>query len=185
MDTRAAEITFLTAIQSLATASQWTRSLTKSLQELPESAGASEATNAAVMAGVTMDRLRTIVKSSQGDSRRGRLTAAKLLEWMDDGRAAEDRAVVKALPTALSDTVDPLIHGKLNDGYLAWQRGTTAYSEGTRQGLLVEPTGFEHSQATDIPRKGEKHKLPGHEIEMPGTNEPKAKKQTGKHELVD
>ena len=45
--------------------------------------------------------------------------------------------------------------------FLAWQIGTDAYNVGTRQGLLEEPKGFEHTQSTDIPRpKEEKHPLP-------------------------
>lgn len=182
MDTRAQEVRFLATIQALATSAQNPRTITKALQDLPESGAASESVRDAVMAGASMDRLRSIVKSSQGDSRRGRAIATRLLEWMDEGRPAEDRAIAKA---NLEVAKDALAGGKLNDGYLNWQRGTNAYHEGTSQGILEEPKGFEHSQSTDIPRKEEKHKLPGNDLPLPGTTNLKYKKPNPKTDLVD
>jgi hypothetical protein len=181
MDNHSLEVRFFSAIQALAMASQSPRAITKSIQELPESVGAADAIHQAVMDGLPMDRLRTIVKSSQGDSRRGRAISGRILDWMEEGRPAPEGE--RPIAKAASDV--PGV-GTLPDGFLKWQLGTDAYSTATRQGLMEEPRyDTESSQATDIPHKGNAFKLPGKEIAMPGTDEPKKKKVNPKTDLVD
>jgi hypothetical protein len=180
MDTQSLEVRFLAAIKALAYASQSPRAVAKALHDLPGATEAAQAVQDALVDGLSMDRLRTIVKASQGDSRRGRAIATSILAWMEEGRPAPERPVAKAA----SDV--PGV-GNLPDGFLAWQLGTDAYSTATRQGLLEEPrytTGT--SQATDIPRNGaEEFKLPGDALPMPGKDEPKRRKINPKTDLVD
>jgi hypothetical protein len=184
MDTRSLEIRFLAAIRALAMATQTPRTMLKALQDLPESAGAAEAIHGAVMAGMPMDRLRTILKSSQGDSKRGRAMATRLLEWMDDGRPVpeSERTILKA---SILDPETPGRVGKMPDGFLNWQEATDAYGQATRQGLLEEGDDPPFSQGTDVPHKRNGFRLPGKELTLPGHDEPKRRKVDPKTDLVD
>jgi hypothetical protein len=183
MDSHSLEVRFLSAVQALATASQAPRSVAKAISDLPESTKAAEAIKEAALEGLSMDRLRTIVKCSQGDSRRGRAIATRILEWMDEGRPAPERPVAKA---TILDAETPGKVTELPDGFLRWQLANDAYSMATRQGILEEHgDGGTFSQATDIPHKGNGFKLPGEALPMPGTDEPKPRKVDPKTDLVD
>jgi hypothetical protein len=185
MDTRTLECRFLAAINALAGATQTPRTALKALQDLPESAGAADAIHEAVLAGMPMDRLRSIMKASQGDSRRGRAMATRLQEWMDEGRPVpeSERTILKA--TVLTPETPGMV-GKIPDGFMNWQKATDAYGQATRQGLLEEGDNPYFSQAADIPRNGPKgHPLPGEELPLPGKDEPKRRKIDPKTDLVD
>ena len=172
--------------RTLATASQQPRAIVKALADLPESTTASEAIQEAVLGEISMDRIRTLVKASQGDGTRGRAVASRLLDWLEVGRPAFE----KLRPIAKATADNPLAEmtpgqGTLPDGYLKWQLGTDAYSAATRQGLLEEPKGFAFSQAADIPHKAQARKLPGKALPLPGNDEPKWRKVNPKTDLVD
>ena len=85
-DTRTLENRFLGTVQAMVGIACTTRQFAKALIDLPESVEASEAMTEALMAGIPKERLRTIAKACQGDSRRGREMAARLSAWIDAPR---------------------------------------------------------------------------------------------------
>jgi len=99
-DNRTLENRFLGTVQAMVGIACTSRQFTKALIDLPESAEASEALAEALLGGVPKERLRSIAKACQGDSRRGREMAARLSTWIDAPREAAkaltEPAAVKA-----------------------------------------------------------------------------------------
>jgi len=99
-DTRTLENHFLGTVQAMVAIAYTTRQFTKALTDLPQSTEASDAMTQALLGGVPKERLRTIAKACQGDSRRGRDMASRISEWIDT------RPIAKAIEEPAPAVID-------------------------------------------------------------------------------